>query len=193
MHFAADAVAVAEAVRHKRELRVVEEYGAGVRSSGQALPRRHDMRRLAKRAPVVQLGAATNLSAGKKKTTTSSKKSAVLSDSLSLSLSEGAQDLVITDTNFDDVMRSNKRIIIFFTAEWCKPCRNIRGMLIYATNEQSDAAVVATADSDAARAVASRFGIRVLPTVIGIHDGREISRFQGSQSMPFIIDFVRKI
>lgn len=65
--------------------------------------------------------------------------------------------------------------VVFFvaiTASWCGPCQQFH-------RDWGNDARIEFVDIDQQPAVAERHGVRVLPTVIAMRDGREIGRYTG--------------
>jgi len=79
----------------------------------------------------------------------------------------------VNDSNFDEiVIKSDKPVIVDFWAEWCGPCRMVAPIVEELSNEYSGKLVVAKCDVDSSPGVASRFGIRNIPTVLFYKDGK---------------------
>ncbi|MBM3419498.1 MAG: thioredoxin [Bacteroidetes bacterium] len=80
--------------------------------------------------------------------------------------------LVVNDSNFDEaVLKSDKPVMVDFWAEWCGPCRVIAPYIEEIGKEFEGRAVVAKCDVDSSPGVASRFGIRNIPTVLFFRNG----------------------
>ena len=81
--------------------------------------------------------------------------------------------LEVNDSNFDEVViKSDKPVIVDFWAEWCGPCRMIAPIVEELSIEYSGKVVVAKCDVDNSPGVASKFGIRNIPTVLFFKDGK---------------------
>ena len=86
----------------------------------------------------------------------------------------------VTDQNFDsEVMRSEKPVLLDFTATWCGPCKALAPIVEDLAKEYDGKLKVGKLDIDDSPGVASRFGIRGVPTVIVFKGGKEVARQQG--------------
>jgi thioredoxin 1 len=89
--------------------------------------------------------------------------------------------LAVTDSNFDElVLNSGKPALVDFWAEWCGPCRMIAPYVEQIAEEYKDRAVVAKVDVDSCPGIASRYGIRNIPTVLFFKDGKQVDKQVGA-------------
>ncbi len=89
--------------------------------------------------------------------------------------------LEVNDVNFDElVIKSDKPVIVDFWAEWCGPCRIIAPFMEEISHEYTGRATVLKCDVDNSPAVASKYGIRNIPTVLYFKDGKVADKQVGA-------------
>ncbi len=87
----------------------------------------------------------------------------------------------ITDANFEElVTNSDKPVMIDFWAVWCGPCRMIAPIVEEMTGEYEGRAVIGKVDVDSNPAVAQKFGIRNIPTVLFVKGGEVVDKQVGA-------------
>ena len=80
--------------------------------------------------------------------------------------------LEVTDSNFDEIiLKSDKPAVVDFWAEWCGPCRMVGPYIEELSKEYEGKAVVAKCNVDNNPAIAAKFGIRNIPTVLFFKGG----------------------
>lgn len=89
--------------------------------------------------------------------------------------------LEFTDANFDElVLKSDKPVIVDFWAVWCGPCRMIGPIVEEIGKEYEGKVVVGKLDVDNNPGVASKFGIRNIPTLLYIKGGQIVDKVVGA-------------
>ena len=88
--------------------------------------------------------------------------------------------LHLTSGNFDETVK-NGRALVDFWAGWCRPCTMVAPIIEELATEHGGSAIVAKVDVDAENALAARYGVTSIPTVILFENGVEIKRFVGVQ------------
>lgn len=90
------------------------------------------------------------------------------------------------------VEASGLPVVVDFWAQWCGPCRMMAPHFERAARELATTARLAKLDTEAAPAVAGRYGIRSIPTLIVFRDGREIARRSGAMDAATLVRWVRE-
>ncbi len=97
----------------------------------------------------------------------------------------------VNDSNFEEVvLNSDKPVVVDFWAEWCGPCRMIAPAIEEISRDFAGKAVVVKCDVDSSPAVAARFGIRNIPTVLFFKNGQVADKQVGAVPK---INFVNKL
>ena len=91
-----------------------------------------------------------------------------------------AKPIEITDANFEEIIASDKPILVDFWAEWCGPCRMIGPIVEELAGEYEGKAVIAKVDVDSNPNVSAKFGIRSIPTLLVFKDGEIVDKQVGA-------------
>lgn len=91
-----------------------------------------------------------------------------------------SRPIAVTDGDFaEQVIQSDRPVLVDFWAEWCAPCRALTPAIESLAEDYEGRAVVAKVDIDANQQVAQQFGIRSIPTVMLFDKGQVVDTFVG--------------
>ena len=89
--------------------------------------------------------------------------------------------ITITKANFnDEVINSDKPVLLDFWASWCGPCRMVAPIVDEIANERGDIKV-GKINVDDEPELASRFGIMSIPTLVVMKDGQIANQAVGAR------------
>ena len=90
--------------------------------------------------------------------------------------------MTVTDGTFaSEVERSALPVLVDAWAAWCGPCRMIAPVIDELATELAGRVKVAKLNVDENPAIASRFALRSIPTLLVMKGGREVDRLIGVQ------------
>ncbi len=81
------------------------------------------------------------------------------------------------------------RHILYFTAEWCNPCKKVKPIVEELNRESADTRFQIV-DADSEIDLVKSFEVRSIPTFILIEDGKEIKRVSGAQTKDQLEDLM---
>lgn len=88
----------------------------------------------------------------------------------------------VTDATFsDEVLRSDKPVIVDFWAEWCGPCRMVGPVIDQISEEYGDKVKVLKLDVENNPATAMKYGITSIPAIYVFKDGEVAKQTVGAK------------
>lgn len=80
--------------------------------------------------------------------------------------------LEVTDESFEqEVLKSDKPVLLDFWAEWCGPCKALTPVLEEVSGQYADKVVFAKMNVDENQETPAKYGIRGIPTLLLIVNG----------------------
>jgi thioredoxin 1 len=81
---------------------------------------------------------------------------------------------IVTDATFDEeVLKSDKPVLVDFWAAWCGPCRQIAPSLEAIAEEHEDQITIVKLNIDENPATAAKYGVMSIPT-LNVYQGGEV-------------------
>lgn len=99
--------------------------------------------------------------------------------------------VTITSDNFDEeVIKSEKPVLIDFWASWCGPCKMVSPIIDEVANEVINSVKVGKVNVDEQPELATKFGIMSIPTLIVFKNGEVSNKAVGVRSKQEILELL---
>ena len=97
----------------------------------------------------------------------------------------------VTSANFEEeVLNSDKTVLIDFYADWCGPCKAFSPVVESVASENEDIKVVKV-NVDDAQDLAIKYQVMSIPTTVVIKNGQEVNRAVGMMSKSDLVEMVK--
>lgn len=100
-----------------------------------------------------------------------------------------------TDQNFQQEVEQNKGVVLVdFFAEWCGPCRVMGPIIEELAGEFKDkpGLKIGKLNIDENTAIAEKYGVMSIPTLILFKDGKKVEQLIGLQNKDLLINLINK-
>jgi len=81
--------------------------------------------------------------------------------------------------------------VLYFTADWCNPCKKVRP-IVEELNREQIIAKFFMIDADIESEMVSDFGVKSVPTFVLIRDNKEVSRTTGAKTKEELLSFINE-
>lgn len=103
-----------------------------------------------------------------------------------------ANVMAVTADNFEqEVLKSDKPVVIDFWAEWCGPCRMFGPEFADCAEAMGEDAKFVKINIDDEMSLARKFKVMSIPTIVIVKDGAPVSKNVGALSVKELTDMVK--
>lgn len=98
----------------------------------------------------------------------------------------------LNEKNFEEeVLKSEKTVLIDFWASWCGPCRMMSPVVDEIAGEMKDSVKVCKINIDEEQNLAVKYNVMSIPTFVVLKNGKEVGRTVGVQDKQEIIKMLK--
>lgn len=101
--------------------------------------------------------------------------------------------LEITDATLEDLLKTDKPVVIDFWAEWCGPCRMVGPIIDELASAYEGEVVIGKVDVDNNDEITSKYGIRNIPTILFIKNGEVVDKQVGAAQKSVFVEKIEKM
>ena len=100
----------------------------------------------------------------------------------------------VNEENFDSVViNSDKPVLVDFWAEWCGPCKMLTPTIEALAEEYKDTSSIVKINVDDSPAIATKYGIRSIPSILLFNNGDVVEQRVGAVSKDELASMLDKI
>ncbi|MCF4100204.1 thioredoxin [Gillisia sp. M10.2A] len=94
-------------------------------------------------------------------------------------------------SNFSEIIKDNKPVLVDFYADWCGPCKMLSPILKQAKESLGDAVNIVKIDVDKNQELAGKYQVRGVPTLMLFKNGQQLWRQSGVLQKDEIVKLVK--
>lgn len=94
-------------------------------------------------------------------------------------------------SSFSEIIKDNTPVLVDFHADWCGPCKMMAPILKEAKSSLGDAVKIIKIDVDKNEALASKYQVKGVPTLILFKNGEQLWRQSGVIQKDEIIKLIK--
>ncbi|CAM1345417.1 thioredoxin [Tenacibaculum amylolyticum] len=88
-------------------------------------------------------------------------------------------DIQLDQKDFQTTIENKRNVLIDFYADWCGPCQTLLPTVEKLAKEYEGEVTIKKVNVDQNQQLAAAFGVRSIPTLVQLTDGKEIGRIVG--------------
>ena len=96
----------------------------------------------------------------------------------------------VNKSNFEEVMASEKTVLLDFYADWCGPCRMVSPLVDQIADEHPEY-LVGKINVDEEGELAQKFDVMSIPTLVVIKNGEVVSQSAGARPKDQILELLK--
>lgn len=94
-------------------------------------------------------------------------------------------------SNFNEIINSEKPVLVDFFADWCGPCKTLAPILKDAKQELGEDVKIVKIDVDKNQPLAEKYQVRGVPTLVLFKQGKQVWRQSGVLQKSDLVQIVR--
>ena len=102
-------------------------------------------------------------------------------------------EVKVTNENYESLKNGELPLVIDFWATWCGPCRMVAPIVEELAKEYDGQVTIGKCDVEEADEIAAEFGIRNIPTIVFMKDGKILDKIVGAASKSKIEEKIKAL